>query len=140
MQERHDRGGYERGQDNKQGSMDEYHHQLYRRPQMTGQEEVKNPWVHGLNKSRVPSHNDGTIYRVAIKRLICHRAVAPSFAQRNRSITQIHQSRSVNIASVAKYRIIYCFFPVKNKGQYTEKSGRTKVADWQHVSAEKSTP
>ena len=27
---------------------------------------VKNPWVHGLNKSRVPSHNGGTIYRVAI--------------------------------------------------------------------------
>ena len=37
MQERHDRGGSERGQDNKQGSMEEYHHQLYRRPQMTGQ-------------------------------------------------------------------------------------------------------
>ena len=30
---------------------------------------------------------------------------APSFAQRNLSITQKHQSRSVNIASVAKYRI-----------------------------------
>ena len=29
--------GSERGQDNKQGSMEEYHHQLYRRPQMTGQ-------------------------------------------------------------------------------------------------------
>ena len=27
---------------------------------------VKNPWVHGLNKSRVPSHNGGTIYRVTI--------------------------------------------------------------------------
>ena len=27
---------------------------------------VNNPWVHGLNKSRVPSHNGGTIYRVAI--------------------------------------------------------------------------
>ena len=27
---------------------------------------VKNPWVHGLNKSRVPSHNGGTIYLVAI--------------------------------------------------------------------------
>ena len=22
---------------------------------------VKNPWVHGLNKSRIPSHNGGTI-------------------------------------------------------------------------------
>ena len=31
------RGGSERGQDNTQGSMEEYHHQLYRRPQMTGQ-------------------------------------------------------------------------------------------------------
>ena len=37
MQERHDRDGFERGQENKQGSMEEYHHQLYRRPQMTGQ-------------------------------------------------------------------------------------------------------
>ena len=37
MQERHDRDGSERGQYNKQGSMEEYHHQLYRRPQMTGQ-------------------------------------------------------------------------------------------------------
>ena len=37
MQERHDRGGSERGQYNKQGSMEEYDHQLYRRPQMTGQ-------------------------------------------------------------------------------------------------------
>ena len=27
---------------------------------------AKQPWVHGLNKSRVPSHNGGTIYRVAI--------------------------------------------------------------------------
>ena len=27
---------------------------------------VKNPWVHGLNKSRVPSQKVGTIYRVAI--------------------------------------------------------------------------
>ena len=67
---------------------------------------VKKPWVHGLNKSRVPSHNGGTIYRVAIKRLICRRAVAPSFTQRNVSITQFHQSRSVNIALVAKCHII----------------------------------
>ena len=37
MQERHDIDGSERGQDNQQGSMEEYHHQLYRRPQMTGQ-------------------------------------------------------------------------------------------------------
>ena len=37
MQERHERGGSERGHCNKQGSMEEYHHQLYRRPQMTGQ-------------------------------------------------------------------------------------------------------
>ena len=29
MQERHDRGGSERGQDNKQGSMEEYHHHQY---------------------------------------------------------------------------------------------------------------
>ena len=36
MQERHDSAGSERGQDNKQGSMEEYDHQLYRRPQMTG--------------------------------------------------------------------------------------------------------
>ena len=35
MQERHDRDGSERGQDNKQGSMEEYHHQLYRRPQIS---------------------------------------------------------------------------------------------------------
>ena len=41
MQERHDRGGSERGQDNKQGSMEEYHHQLYRRPQMTGRRRNK---------------------------------------------------------------------------------------------------
>ena len=27
---------------------------------------VKNPWVHGFNKSRVLAHNGGTIYRVAI--------------------------------------------------------------------------
>ena len=27
---------------------------------------VKNPWVHGLNKSRVPSHKGDTIYRVAM--------------------------------------------------------------------------
>ena len=45
MQERHDKGGSER-EYNKQGSMEEYDHQLlYRRPQMTGQareeEEVK---------------------------------------------------------------------------------------------------
>ena len=26
---------------------------------------VKNPWILGLNKSRVTSHNGGTIYRVA---------------------------------------------------------------------------
>ena len=38
MQEIHDRGGSERGQDNKQGSMEEYHHQLYRRPQVTRQD------------------------------------------------------------------------------------------------------
>ena len=37
MQERHDTRGSERGQYNKQGRMEEYHHQLYRRPQMTGQ-------------------------------------------------------------------------------------------------------
>ena len=36
IQERHDRGGYERGEDNKLGSIEEYHHQLYWRPQMTG--------------------------------------------------------------------------------------------------------
>ena len=36
MQERHDRDGSDRGQDNKQGSMEEYHHQLYRRPQIYG--------------------------------------------------------------------------------------------------------
>ena len=36
MQERHDRGVSERGQDNKQGSMEEYDHQLHRRPHMTG--------------------------------------------------------------------------------------------------------
>ena len=28
--------GLKRGQDNKQGSMEEYHHQLYRRPQIYG--------------------------------------------------------------------------------------------------------
>ena len=37
MQERHDRGGSERGHYNEQGSMEEFHHQLYRRSQMTGQ-------------------------------------------------------------------------------------------------------
>ena len=37
MQERHDRGGSERGQNDKQGRMDEAAKQLYRRPQMTGQ-------------------------------------------------------------------------------------------------------
>ena len=37
MQERHDRDWSERGQYNKQGSMEEYNHQLYRRTQMTGQ-------------------------------------------------------------------------------------------------------
>ena len=37
MQERYDRGGTERGQRNKQGSMEEEDKQLYRRPQMTGQ-------------------------------------------------------------------------------------------------------
>ena len=36
MQERHDSDGSESGQYNKQGSMEEYHHQLYRLPQMTG--------------------------------------------------------------------------------------------------------
>ena len=35
--ERHDTSGSERGQHVKQGSMEEYDHQLYRRPQMTGQ-------------------------------------------------------------------------------------------------------
>ena len=50
MQERHDTGGSERGQANKQGSMEEYHHQLYRRPQMTGQsreEEEKDKYFFG---------------------------------------------------------------------------------------------
>ena len=37
MQEKYDRGGAERGQHNKQGSMEEYNHQLHGRPQMTGQ-------------------------------------------------------------------------------------------------------
>ena len=37
VQERFDRGGAERGHDNKQGSMEEYDHQLYRRSRMTGQ-------------------------------------------------------------------------------------------------------
>ena len=37
MQERHDRSGSERGQHDKQGSMEEYDQQLYRRAQMTGQ-------------------------------------------------------------------------------------------------------
>ena len=37
MQERHDRGGSGRGQYNKQCCLEEYHHQLYQRPQMTGQ-------------------------------------------------------------------------------------------------------
>ena len=37
IEERHDRGGAERGQPNKQGSMEEYDHQLYRRLQITGQ-------------------------------------------------------------------------------------------------------
>ena len=46
MQERHDRGGSERGQDNKQGSMEEYHHQLYRRPQMTGQAREEEVYDH----------------------------------------------------------------------------------------------
>ena len=36
-QERHDIRGSERGQHDKQGSMEEYDHQPYRRPQMTGQ-------------------------------------------------------------------------------------------------------
>ena len=36
MQETHDRDGSERGQENKQGCMEEYHHQLYRRPQIYG--------------------------------------------------------------------------------------------------------
>ena len=35
--ERCDRGGSEKGQRKKQGSMEEEDHQLYRRPQMTGQ-------------------------------------------------------------------------------------------------------
>ena len=42
---------------------------------------VKNPWVHGLNKSRVHSDNGGTIYRVAISRVIFRRAVATSNAK-----------------------------------------------------------
>ena len=42
MQERHDRGGCERRQDNKQGSIEEYDHQLYRRPQMAGQARYEN--------------------------------------------------------------------------------------------------
>ena len=46
MQERHDRGGSERGQYNKQGSMEEYHHQLYRRPQMTGQAREEEEVLH----------------------------------------------------------------------------------------------
>ena len=37
MQERHDRSGYERGQHDKQGRMEEEANQLYRRLQMTGQ-------------------------------------------------------------------------------------------------------
>ena len=37
MQERHGRGGSERGHENKQGIMEDYDHQLYRRPQMTGE-------------------------------------------------------------------------------------------------------
>ena len=36
MQERHDKSGSERRQHDKQGRMEEYDHQLYRRPQMTG--------------------------------------------------------------------------------------------------------
>ena len=35
------RGEDERGQHDTQGSMEEYHHQLYRRPQMMGQAKVK---------------------------------------------------------------------------------------------------
>ena len=35
--DRHDGVGTERGQPNRQGSMEEYYHQLYRRPQVTGQ-------------------------------------------------------------------------------------------------------
>ena len=35
--ERYDRGGVERGQRNKQGSMEEEANQLYRRPPMMGQ-------------------------------------------------------------------------------------------------------
>ena len=37
MQERYEKSGSERGQHDKQVSMEEYGHQLYRRPQMTGQ-------------------------------------------------------------------------------------------------------
>ena len=37
VQEIYDRGGAERGQCNKQGRMEKSDHQLYRRPQMTGQ-------------------------------------------------------------------------------------------------------
>ena len=45
-QERHDRGGSEGWQDNKQGSMEEYDHQLYLRPQMTGQaREEEEVWI-----------------------------------------------------------------------------------------------
>ena len=34
----------------------------------------------------------------------------------------------------------YYYFFVKNNGQENAKIGRTKVADWQHVGSEKSTP
>ena len=37
VQERHDIGSSERGQDNKQGCMEEYHNRLHRRLKMTRQ-------------------------------------------------------------------------------------------------------
>ena len=46
MQERHDRGGVERGERNKQGSMEEQDHQLYRRPQMTGKTREEEDRIH----------------------------------------------------------------------------------------------
>ena len=53
MQDRHDRGGSERGQDNKQGSLEEYDHQLYWRPHMTGQarEEEENATILSISRS-----------------------------------------------------------------------------------------
>ena len=38
------RGGAERGQNNKQDRMEEEDHQLYRRPQMTGQDRDEEDW------------------------------------------------------------------------------------------------